>query len=66
MVRALANQKDCSEYDIFESAFSNWNMRGVDAAFVRYILEDVIPWYARDYCRKELHKNECCTIKGID
>ncbi len=65
-VSLLANQWHCSEYEIFEMAFGNWNRSGMDAAFVQYILEERVPWYVRDYCRKELQKYECVAIKGID
>ena len=56
MVRRLANKRDCAEYDIFQDAFDEWNRAGVYAAFVRYILEDVIPWWVTDYCRKNLNE----------
>lgn len=59
----LANKRQWSEYEVFERAYEEWNKTGVDAGFAAYILDDTIPYWVVDYCRRNL---ESVAIKGID
>jgi hypothetical protein len=49
-----ARQKDCSEFDIFQLTGAQWNIPEVRIKedFKRYLSSGTIPYYVRDYLRK--------------
>jgi hypothetical protein len=50
----LARKQGCSEYDIFFQATGSWNIdkRRVEDDFNRYLTAGHMPYYVRDYIRR--------------
>ena len=51
----LARQAGCSEYDLFFRAAENWQIgkTRIESDFKDYLNSGVLPYYAKDYSRRE-------------
>jgi len=56
----LALIKECSAYDIFREAGSDWNLKEnkIEKDFNAYLLKGGIPHYVRDFIRRNIDDEE--------
>ena len=54
VLAAIAYERRCSEFDLFQLAGRQWHIveNVIQQDFKRYLIEGFLPYYIRDYIRK--------------